>query len=142
MTRSVRDDDDPNWDKMDIRSGLHEMSLGGRGSRSGAGRGTLTARVTGLGWRIVPVPNFWSAKQFWHDDKGNWNAAFADFSHPREFLIIPPADIDGVAIKVEGPVVAVRRAVAWAIAEGRWSNAADHRDVRRKPKGDDASRPT
>lgn len=37
------------------------------------------------GWKLLPVPFFWPAHQFWNNGNGRRNAACIDFSHPRDY---------------------------------------------------------
>jgi hypothetical protein len=51
----------------------------------------------------------------WHDGKGNGNPACIDFSHPHEFLIIPPETSEIPARKATGKVCAIREAYRLAM---------------------------
>lgn len=98
---------------------IQELSLGGRASRGQAEtptKGSKTAQLIALGWRILPIPEFRAAGHMWHDDKGNGNPAIVDFAHPREWLVIPPDDMDLRAQKVNGRICAIRW--AWKQAKG------------------------
>lgn len=90
------------------------LSLGGNAPRPVAGSRTKTMRLAAIGWRILPIPTFWAARELLHDASGNGNPAFIDFNHPREWLVIPPESVDLPAQKFTGR----RLAIAWA-----WSRA-------------------
>jgi hypothetical protein len=71
---------------------------------------TKTAQLAAaLGWRILPVPQFWQAHQMWRNREGtDGNSAYIDFKHPREWLVIPPDDTGMPAQKIEGGSAAIR----------------------------------
>lgn len=73
---------------------------------------TKTAILARNGWRILPIPDFWERGALWHDEKGGGNPACIDFSHPREWLVIPPDEYSGPAQKFSGR----RPAIQWAWA--------------------------
>lgn len=117
-TMSAPDDlnDIPRED-MDAR--LHLVMLGGdappaRSERSAKNR-TKTAELERRGWRLLPIPLFWSAGVMWHDPKtGAGNPACIDFSHPREWLVVPPEASGLRAQKVEGRICAIK--LAWPLS--------------------------
>jgi hypothetical protein len=99
--------------EMELR--IAELSLGGEAPKTQTGtRKTKLARVTALGWRVVAVPKFWAAGQLLRDSRGNGvNPAFIDFSHAREWLVIPPDHVDMAARKIAGRICAIR----WAFQQ-------------------------
>ncbi len=100
---------------------LADLMLGGETPSGDTGPRTKTAQVAALGWRILPVPNFWKAGELWHDKNGNGNPAHIDFAHVREWLVIPPESTGLRARKFTGR----RPAIQWA-----YSLAAERRDGR------------
>src|SRR5437588_12559816 len=78
--------------------------LGGDPPEPMASKGrTKTAQLAALGWRILPVPQFWQARQMWRNNEGtDGNSAYIDFKHAREWLVIPPDDTGIPAQKIEG----------------------------------------
>jgi hypothetical protein len=90
--------------------------LGGDLPKPASGKGGLTGKIEHLGWRIIPIPNFWSKGQLWHDRKGNGNPAYIDFDHAHEFLIVPPESSEITARKVTGKVCAIREAYRLAMS--------------------------
>lgn len=77
-------------------------------------RGTMSGTLGELGWRVLPIPNFWSECQLlkW---QGGGNKAFIDFGHVHEWLIVPPDDSPLRARKVAGRIRAIRAAYRLAV---------------------------
>jgi hypothetical protein len=88
---------------------IQERALGGAVPEQ-VTRRTKTAQLAALGWRLVPIPEFWAAKEAWRDGQGNGNAAFVDFRNCHDWLVISPDDSGLMATKIEGRV----RAIRWA----------------------------
>ena len=81
----------------------------GYGEANGKGKSSLTAQIERLGWKLLPIPFFWPAGHAWHDPlSGKRNAAFIDFNHVREWLIVPPEESSIRARKVAGKICAIR----------------------------------
>jgi hypothetical protein len=107
---------------LPLKALLQVQSLGGalpgetqRGTK-GKGKGTLTAQIERLGWKLLPIPHFCPAGRMWHNpDTGKGNAAFIDFAHANEWLIVPPEDSPIRARKVDGKICAIRAAYRLAI---------------------------
>jgi hypothetical protein len=78
---------------------------------------SLTAQVVRLGWKILPIPGFYAAKQMWHDPRsGGGNPAYIDFQHVYAWLIVPPDSSSLRATKVSGgKISAIRAAYRLAI---------------------------
>ena len=77
---------------------------------AGKGKGSLTAQIERLGWKLLPIPRFWAACQLMHWGEGRGNASFIDFDHPHEWLIVPPEDSPIRARKVGRKICAIRAA--------------------------------
>jgi len=107
----ARDDMD---DGLPLSARLKLAVMGGALPHSGSAssstrRGTKTAWLAGLGWRVLPIPQFWAARQMWHDPRtGEGNPAYIDFAHPREWVVIPPEGHALAARKIVGRVCAIR----------------------------------
>lgn len=101
---------------------LAELLLGGHLPQplASKAKGTKTAQLLALGWRVLPIPNFWRACSLMHDGKGNGNAPFIDFEFPHEWLVIPPDDADMPARKIKGRICALR----WAYEQATAGRAA------------------
>jgi hypothetical protein len=107
---------------LPINALLQVQALGGalpeetqRGTK-GKGRGTLTAQIERLGWKLLPIPYFHAAGRMWHNpDTGKRNAAFIDFAHAHEWLIVPPEDSPIRARKAGGKICAIREAYRLAM---------------------------
>jgi hypothetical protein len=112
--------DDLNYIPLeDINAGLYLVMLCGgappaRSERSAKNR-TKTAELERRGWRLLPIPLFRPAGVMWHDPKtGGGNPAYIDFSHSREWLVVPPKANGLRAQKVEGRICAIR--LAWQLS--------------------------
>lgn len=69
--------------EMSLR--LQEAMLGGDLPEPMASKGkTKTAQLAALGWRILPVPQFWGSRERWHNSENtDGNPAVIDFKRPR-----------------------------------------------------------
>jgi hypothetical protein len=98
---------------LSMRALLRLQALGGTPPEEAKakGKGTLTAQLERLGWKILPIPDFIVAGRFWHDPKnGTGDPAFLDFKHPQEWPIVPPEDTGLRARKVGDRMCAIRAA--------------------------------
>lgn len=94
---------------------LESLGLGGETPDAKVhARTTKIGRLEAVGWKILPIPKFWAEGEFTRNSRtGKGNPACVDFSHPHEWLVIPP-DEEMKAFKVVGRVCAIRE--AWALA--------------------------
>lgn len=107
---------DPNIpENAPIHFRLQSAMLGGGGPKEVAGKNSKTAKLANLGWRILPVPDFWPARQLFDDGKGGGNPAFICFRSPRDWLVIPPDASAFPARKFLGQRAAIQW--AWQLAD-------------------------
>ncbi len=104
---------------QDTELRLHDRCLCGALPEPLAGASSSkTGQLAALGWRIIPVPEFWPAGRMWNNGKGKGNPPTIDFRHPRDWLVIPPAASAVCAKKIEGRIRAIRWAFEQATAGG------------------------